>query len=189
MISSRVGAALAIVISIVALAVAVVAFMANVRGNGPTVGRLVQTRLTNEYDGAPLPFIVDDFFIGRGSDGRLHAWYAYPPGFYGHTRGCKIIWDPMATISTAHGVVGLGLFVDPCGGARFNRDGELVSGPADRGLDEFATSAAVDGTLVDTRRLLCGSPPPPDATPESSSQASPTPQPVTCERVSPNAKK
>jgi len=189
LISARFGVAVSLVLSVAALAIGIAAFMATVRDNGDITGRVVQSHATNDYDGAPLSFPVDDFFIGRGSDGRLHAWYAYPPGFYGHTRGCKIIWDPMATISTAHGVVGLGLFVDPCGGARFNRDGELVSGPADRGLDEFATSAAVDGTLVDTRRLLCGSPPPPDATPESSSQASPTPQPVTCERVSPNAKK
>lgn len=189
MISSRIGAALAIVISIAALAASVVAFMANVRDDGPAVGRLVQTRLTNEYDGAPMPFIVDDFFIGRASDGRLHAWYVYPPGFYGHARGCKIIWDPTATISTGHGIVGPGLFVDPCGGARFDRDGELVGGPADRNLDEFATSAAVDGTLVDTRSLLCGSPLSSNVTPESRAEASPTPPPVTCDRVSPDAKR
>jgi hypothetical protein len=188
MISTRVGAAVAILLALAALALAIVAFMANVRDDGPTPGRLVQTRLTNEYDGPPQAFVVDDFFIDRGSDGRLHAWYAYPPGFFGHSRGCKIIWDPTATIDTARGVAGPGLFVDPCGGARFNADGELVIGPADRNLDEFATSAAVDGTLVDTRKLLCGSPLPSDATPTASATATPTALPATCERVSPDTK-
>lgn len=187
MISARTGAAAAILIALAALALALVAFMGNIRETGATRGRLVQTRLTNEYTGPPQQFVLDDFFVNRASDGRLHAWYAYPPGFFGHTRGCKIIWDPTATIATSRGTVGPGLYVDPCGGARFNTDGELVSGPADRNLDEFPTSAAVDGTLVDTRTLLCGAPLATGAA-ASSATATPTatPSPRACPRVSPD---
>lgn len=187
MIGARLGVAFALVVSIAALAAGVAALMATVRDNGPAVGRLVQTRLTSQYDGPPVSFVLDDFFVVRGSDGRLHAWYAYPPGYFGRDRGCKILWDPAATITAASGAtVGPGLFIDPCGGARFDRDGELISGPADRNLDQFPTSAAVDGTLVDTRRLLCGSPLASRATPRSG-EATATPQPATCRRASPNA--
>lgn len=187
MIGARVGVAIALVVSIAALAAGVAALMEMVRDNGPTVGRLVQTRLTSEYAGPPVNFVLDDFFVVRGTDGRLHAWYAYPPGYFGHDRGCKVVWDAAATITTASGATaGPGLFVDPCGGARFDRDGDLLSGPADRNLDEFPTSAAVDGTLVDTRRLLCGSPLASQATPRSGEPTA-TPRPATCPRASANA--
>jgi hypothetical protein len=160
--------------------------MANIRNDDPATGRLVQTRLTNEYDGPPQFFAIDDFFVVRGSDRRLHAWYVYPPGFFGHVRGCKLVWDQTATIATNDGgTAGPGLFVDPCGGARFDTDGELVSGPADRNLDEFPTSAAVAGMLVDTRELYCGSPLPTDATPESTPTARASAE--RCDRVSRDA--
>jgi hypothetical protein len=190
-ITTRAGAALALLLSIAAVAFAIVAFMSTVRDNGDTTGRLVQTRLTNDSDGAPTLFPVDDFFIGRGSDSRMHAFYVYPPGFYGHTRGCKVIWDPAAAVDTPLRKAGPGLYVEPCGGAKFDRDGALVDGPADRGLDYFATQPAVDGIIVDTKRLICGAEfvvadtPSPDETPEPS----PSPKPQTCERVSPNTKK
>lgn len=166
MIRTRFGVAAAVLISIAALALGIVAFMSTVRDDSPTVGRMVQTRLTNEYTGPFVSFPLDEFWIGPGHDGRLHAFYAYPPGYYGHMRGCKVVWDNAATLDVADGTFGPGLFLDPCGGARFTRQGELVGGPADRGLDYFETSAGVEGTFVDTRTLRCGltpgaaSPPP-----------------------------
>jgi hypothetical protein len=167
-VTTRVGAAIALVLSIAAHAFAIVAFMATVRDDGPTRGRLVQSRLTNEDGGAPLLFPLDEFYIGRDSQAHQRAFYVYPPGYYGHSRGCKIVWDDGATAETLRGTVGPGLYVDPCGGARWNRDGELLSGPADRGLDEFATQPGVEGVIVDTRRLLCGAEyiPPPTFTPQ-----------------------
>ena len=180
-------------LSVAALAVGVTAFMAAERKTDDITGRLVQSRATNEYDGPPLAFPLDDFFIGRGSDGRLHAFYAYPPGYFGHERGCKITWDATATIPTSTGVAGPGLYIDPCGGARFNRDGQLLDGAADRNLDFFATEAAVEGALVNTKQLYCGSALPSGETP-GAGEASPTPtatpeEPETCERVSPNTKR
>lgn len=156
MVSARVGASLALLIAIGALALSIVAFMSTIRDETTKPGRLVQTRVNSDYLGAPVLFPVDDFYIGYNSEFDFRAWYSFPPGFYGHMRGCEVIWDPGATVERAEGTEGPGLYVDPCGGARFNRDGELVSGPADRGLDWFATEPGVDGVIVDTRTLYCG---------------------------------
>jgi len=192
LISARFGVAVSLVLAVAALAIGIAAFMATVRDKNDITGRIVQSRTTNEYDGPPLSFPLDDFFIGRGSDGRQHAFYAYPPGYFGHVRGCRMIWDPAATVQTQAGAAGPGLYVDPCGGARFSRDGELVAGPADRNLDYFATSAGVEGVLVDTKRLYCGSVLPSDATPESGDETpanTPEPETETCDRVSPNTRR
>ncbi len=213
MISSRVGAALAVVFSIAALAIAVVAFMSTVRDDGEKPGRLVQTRLTNEYAGQPVHFPLDEFFAGIDSAGHIRAFYVYPPGHFGHDRACKILWDNAVVVDTEKGRAGPGLYLEPCGGAHFNRDGELVWGPADRGLDEFATQAGVEGVIVDTRTLFCGPiyVPPPTATPApatATAQAATaaidaltetpavptatvegTPAPRRCDRVSPNSKR
>jgi hypothetical protein len=208
-ISARVGAAIAVVLSIAALALAVVAFMSTVRDDSTHPGRFVQTRLTNQYTGEPVLFPLDDFYVGRDSNFHIRALYVYPPGYYGHDRGCKVVWDSTATMDTEKGRVGPGLYLEPCGGSHFDRDGILVSGPADRGLDYFATQPGVDGVLVDTRRLICGPdyiPPTPapatatalaatatvvalTETPEVPSETPEgTPRPRTCERVSPNGK-
>ncbi|MDP9237192.1 MAG: hypothetical protein M3P30_07330 [Chloroflexota bacterium] len=187
MISTRIGVVVSLLLSIAALALAIVAFMSTIRDDGPTTGRLVQTQITNEYSGAPLAFPVDDFFIGRGTDGVLHALYQYAPGYFGHARGCKVVWEQTSIVAVPAGTYGPGLFVDPCGGARFTRDGKLVAGPADRDLDYFATTPAVDGTLVDTRKLLCGAGLEPAATPDADAAtptATPAPGTTTCDRVS-----
>ena len=210
MISSRTGAALAVVLSIAALAIGVVAFMSTVRDDSEKPGRLVQSRLTNEYAGQPVYFPIDDFFVGRDSEGHTRAFYVYPPGYFGHTRGCKVVWDSAATVDTEKGRAGPGLYVEPCGGAHFDRDGDLVSGPADRGLDEFATQPGVEGVIVDTRKLYCGpnyvpaptqTPAPATATVQAATASvealtvtpevptpteEGTPAPRTCDRVSPN---
>jgi len=197
-IRARVAVTVAVLLSLAALALGVVAFTRTVRDHSDTPGRLVQTRMNNDYVGAPVSFPLDDFFVGPDRSGRVRAFYAYPPGYFGHQRGCKMIWDQTATIVSDRGLgsAGPGLFVDPCGGARFNRDGLLVAGPADRNLDEFLLSPAVDGFIVDTKTLYCGAPlPSPSETPESG-DATPTPAPTatpgpedrTCDRVSPNTK-
>jgi len=205
-ISTRFGVAFALLVAVAGVAIGTTAFFAAERETGDITGRLVQSRATNEYDGPPLSFPLDEFFIGRGSDGVLHALYAYPPGYFGHVRGCKVVWDNAATVAGAATAglaaaptaattppAGPGLYIDPCGGARFDRDGRLVSGLADRNLDFFATTPSVEGMIVDTRQLYCGSAAPPSETP-AAGEPSPTPTstPETaekCERVSPNTKR
>ena len=195
MIRARVAVTVSLLLSLGALTLGVVAFTRTVRDHSDTPGRLVQTRMNNDYVGAPVSFPLDDFFVGPDASGRVRAFYAYPPGYFGHQRGCKMIWDQSATIrANGGGTAGPGLFVDPCGGARFNRDGVLVAGPADRNLDEFQLSPAVEGFIVDTKTLYCGAPlPSAAATPEAddltpTATATPGPQDQTCDRVSPNTK-
>lgn len=176
MISTRAAVALSLLLSVVAVAVGAAAFMSTVRDERVKPGRLVQTRITNQYEGAPVAFPIDDFFLSRGDDGRMRALYVYPPGFFGHTRGCRVIWDPQGRTTTAAGEQGPGLFVEPCGGARFDRDGRLLSGPADRGLDFFTTEPGVEGIIVDARTLYCGAAyvEPPVATSTVTATATPT---------------
>ncbi len=143
-------------LSVAAVALGVAAFMATLRDEGDTPGRLLQTRLTNAFTGEPIFFPIDDVFMSRDDDGAMHALYAYTPGFFGHNRGCRVVWIAGDVIDTPAGDAGPGLFVDPCGGARFDRAGALVAGPADRGLDFFETDAGLDGIIVDTRTLWCG---------------------------------
>ncbi len=208
MISSRVGASIAVVLSIAALALAIVAFMSTVRDDSVHPGRLVQSRLTNEYTGEPVLFPLHDFYVGRDSNFHIRALYVYPPGYFGHDRGCKVVWDNLAIMDTEKGRVGPGLYLEPCGGSHFDRDGLLVSGPADRSLDHFATLAGIEGVLVDTRTLYCGFdyvPPTPGPATETARAATAsiaaltetpepsatpiegTPAPRACERVSPNS--
>lgn len=208
-ISTRVGASIAVLLSIAAVALSVVAFMSTIRNDGAVPGRLVQSRLTNDYTGQPVLFPLDEFFVGRDSEGHIRAFYTYPPGYFGHMRGCKVVWDNLAVIDTEKGRVGPGLYVEPCSGARFDRDGLLVYAPADRGLDYFATQAGIEGVIVDTRKLYCGpeyvppTPSPATATAQAATAtvkaltetpevatptAEGTPTPRTCERVSPNSR-
>lgn len=172
MISSRVAAALSVLLAVAAVALAVVAFTATLRDDTPSPGRRVQTRINRTYEGAPTNFPLDEFYLSIDA-GRARALYVYPPGYYGHVRGCKVVWVDGDTVVTPAGTRGPGMFVDPCGGARFGRDGRLVAGPADRGLDSFAVSPAVDGYLVDTRALYCGE----SYEPEESPPATSTPPP------------
>jgi hypothetical protein len=153
LIGTRFAVTVSLLLSIAAVALGVVAFMATVRDEREKPGRLVQTRVTNEYDGEPLLFPLDEFYMSPGDDGRVRALYLYPPGFFGHNRGCKIVWTAERT---SPDVAEPGLFVDPCSGALFARDGSLISGEADRGLDFFGTSAGVEGLVVDSRTLFCG---------------------------------
>jgi len=72
-------------------------------GGGTYGGRPVQTRVNTDYQGGPILFPIDDFYIGYNSRLEFSAFYAHPPGYYGHQRGCKVIWDPNATIETEAG--------------------------------------------------------------------------------------
>jgi len=174
-------------LAVAALAVGVAALMATLRDDGPERGRFVQTRLLPS-EAEPVLFPLDDFYAITGSDGALRAIYVYPPGYHGHTRGCKVVWIADAAGSG----FSLGAFVEPCGGARFDRDGALLSGPAERGLDEFKTEPGIEGVIVDTRTLYCGAAlaaASPESTPATTATAAATPQPKAreeCDRVSPD---
>lgn len=153
-IGTRLAAAVSLILAISALALAVAALFAALREDGSERGRLVQTRLLPS-EAEPVLFPLDEFYASVGDDGRLRAFYIYPPGFHGHTRGCKVVWSAAEDVA---GSAMAGAFIDPCGGARFARDGALLSGPAERGLDEFKSEPGIEGMIVDTRTLYCGAP-------------------------------
>jgi hypothetical protein len=178
--SVRFGAAAALLLSVAAVGLAVAALMATLRDDRGDRGRLINTRVSVEVAADAVLFPLDDLYIVRDVTGDVHALYLYPPGFFGHVRGCRVVWDGV-TPATTDPAAPPGIFIDPCSGARFARDGTLLAGPADRGLDYFELLPGVDGVVVDTRRLYCGDPPTalqPTATPASKS----TP----CARVHPD---
>jgi hypothetical protein len=151
-------------LSVAAVALGAAALLAALRDDDGERGRLVQTRLVPSESG-PVLFPLDEFYASTGEDGQLRALYIYPPGFYGHTRGCPVVWAADAEGSPS--ADGPGAFLDPCGGARFARDGTLIEGDAPRGLDRFKTEPGIEGIIVDTRTLYCGEPyaPQPAASP------------------------
>lgn len=62
--------------------------------------------------------------------------------------GCRVSWCESA-----------GEFECPCHGSRFNRAGEVRSGPAPRGMDRFAVDDSGDFVEVDTGEVISGAPP------------------------------
>jgi len=153
--SARFAVAIALLLAVAAVVVGAAALMMAWSDNGDETGRLVSTRITNSYEGDPVLFPLDEFYFGRGRDGKMRALYLYPPGFFGHTRGCKVVWAPAEDLDGAGGEEP-GYYVDPCGGARFTPDGMLAAGAADRGLDYFQTQPGVEGIVVNTQTLWCG---------------------------------
>jgi hypothetical protein len=153
--SARFAVALALVVAVGAAVVGAAALTMAWSDTRDERGRLVSTRITNSYEGEPVLFPLDEFYFARGRDEKMRALYLYPPGFFGHTRGCKVVWASAEDLD-GDGGDAPGYFVDPCGGARFTPDGLLAAGPADRGLDYFETSPGVEGIVVDTRTLWCG---------------------------------
>jgi hypothetical protein len=158
---TRLGAALALALSVAAVALATAALLTALRDDETARGRLVQTRLVPS-ESPPVLFPLDEFYASTGEDGILRALYIYPPGYFGHSRGCAVVWLPDGVGPGGRP----GVFMDPCGASRFGRDGSLLEGPADRGLDRFKTEPGIEGVFVDTRTLYCGPPYVPLASPQ-----------------------
>jgi hypothetical protein len=175
-ISSRTGAALSLVISVLALGLGILAVMIALREDDDESGRMVQTRLSPS-DAEPALFALDEFYMSTGDDGKLRALYVYPPGYFGHSRGCRVEWRPFE--APPEGSDRPGLFVDPCGGSQFDRSGALIFGPAERGLDEFRTEPGIEGLIVDTSVLYCG----PQRDPASAATPEPGADRSECDRV------
>lgn len=175
MIGTRVGAALALALSVAAVALGAAALLTALREEDSERGRLVPTRLVPS-ESPPVLFPLDEFYASTGEDGQLRALYLYPPGFYGHSRGCQVVWAPDAQGSP--GEDGPGAFLDPCSGARFARDGSLLEGDAARGLDHFKTEPGIEGIVVDTRTLYCGQPFAPIPTPTQLQMTTPASAPT-----------
>jgi nitrite reductase/ring-hydroxylating ferredoxin subunit len=81
-------------------------------------------------------------------DGEIVALYQKCPHL-----GCRVAWCESA-----------GEFECACHGSKFNRLGEVRSGPSPRGMDRFAVEVADDIVQVDTGSITEGAP---AGTPES----------------------
>jgi plastocyanin len=134
-------------------------------------GRVVEAGPPGAYQPRmPIPFALDDFYLMPLEDGEFIALYAYPPGYFGHVRGCRIRWEPNAAYHAYHAGTGAtpvpasqqtlveatGLWVEGCGGAKWDARGQKLFGPAPRDLDRFPVERTAEGNIrVDTRRLQC----------------------------------
>lgn len=127
-------------------------------GGSPAGGRLVDAGLVSGFQvRRPKAFPHDGFYLIRLDDGSLAAFYAYPPGYFGHAHGCQIRWDLNPDLNrTFHQN---GIWSEGCSGSRWDPAGHRLSGPAPRDLDRFSVLVRNDHVLVDTRRLACAADP------------------------------
>jgi plastocyanin len=134
-------------------------------------GRVVEAGPPAAYQPLmPIPFALDDFYLMPLDGGEFVALYVYPPGHFGHVQGCRIHWQPDATYQAYHSGTGAtpvpasqstlveatGLWVEGCGGSKWDSTGRYLFGPAGRDLDRFPVEVTDAGNIrVDTRRLQC----------------------------------
>jgi hypothetical protein len=177
LIGTRTATALAFILSIAALALGVTALALSLREDDDGLPEQIQTGI-DRVDGDPVPFPLYDFYLSGDERGVPRALYMYPPGYYGHIRGCKVLWVASDVVEIAGERAGPGLFVDPCGGARFDRVGRLVAGAADRGLDRFDVATEVGGAIVSLDVLYCGEEAPTDVPVVPVLSATPSPAPT-----------
>lgn len=85
---------------------------------------------------SPIPvYIVHD------RDGQWYAWYQRDP-----RTSCVFSWQPAEQ-----------LFIDPCHGSAYGRNGEYVRGPSARNLNGFRVAVGTDGSLaIDPRTFTIG---------------------------------
>jgi cytochrome b6-f complex iron-sulfur subunit len=107
-------------------------------GLGGIVSALPETEVTE----IPVYIQSAQTYLTRIDDQIVGLWQRCP-----HL-GCRISWCESSRE-----------FECPCHGSRFNRAGEVRSGPAPRGMDRFQVSVDGDLVEVDTGTVIQGSPP------------------------------
>ncbi len=102
-------------------------------------------------------------YLVRQADGSFLALYDLDPRQQVEKSGggCRVRWEGGGDPAPAALPLD-GRFRDPCLGSTFGTDGELLSGPASRGLDRYPVALQGDHVYVDLSRLLPG--PEPGAT-------------------------
>jgi hypothetical protein len=126
--------------------------------DGPVRGTLVHLGSPDYLASfTPQPFCVElhHFCIAHPETGHPVALYTYDPHPLFRGMGCEVRWQ--ADAGFQNGPVTIhGLFTDPCGGFEYDSSGRRVFGPSPRDLDTFPVEVTDAGTIVDTRRLICG---------------------------------
>jgi hypothetical protein len=159
-----------LVLTGVALLLAATALVVSLRRTAPAPGRLLELAPPQSYTARqPIPYVLDDFELMKLDDGSFVALYMYPPGFFGHTQGCTIRWNPDATFGATQypsgatpGPLGqgvevsaVGLWDEGCGGSKWDATGQKLFGPAPGDLDRFPVTVRAGRVWVDTRKFGC----------------------------------
>lgn len=105
-------------------------------------------RTVPEPDVSEIPIYVSSAqtYLTKIDDEVVALWQRCP-----HL-GCRVAWCESSRE-----------FECACHGSRFNRAGEVRSGPSPRGMDRFATSVNGDFIEVDTGMITQGAPPGPES--------------------------
>lgn len=109
---------------------------------GSGLGGVVKTVTPSEVPSDSAVYIRNaQTYLTRIDDEIVALWQRCP-----HL-GCRVPWCESS-----------GEYQCPCHGSRFNRAGEVRSGPSPRGMDRFATTVVDDIVEVDTGMITEGSP-------------------------------
>ena len=143
-------------VSLLAVMLASTALAVSLLHSHDTPGRVVQFEPAFEdfplLD--PLEFPLDDFYLMRVGGDEFVALYVYPPGFFGHVRGCRLHWEPQTKFDGVTGV-----WTEGCSGSKWDARGRHLFGPPGRDLDRFPVRVTRRGgrweVQIDTRRLQC----------------------------------
>ena len=96
--------------------------------------------------GEPVRNVDEKFYVLKVESGEFLALYQRDP----HS-GCTVPWSADFLFQARKG-----WFWDPCHGATYDVEGNLIFGPSPRGLDRFPVEVRDDRLVVDTSRVICG---------------------------------
>lgn len=101
--------------------------------------------------GEPVRNAEHNFYIVKLDSGEFLALYQKDPHL-----GCTVPWRPDFEFQGK-----TGYFRNPCHGETYDIEGNLLFGPAPRGLDRFPVEIVNGEVRVDTETLICGPGAPP----------------------------
>lgn len=110
------------------------------------LGGVIRTVPEAEVTEIPVYVRSAQTYLTKVDDEVVALWQRCP-----HL-GCRVAWCESSRE-----------FECACHGSRFNRAGEVRSGPSPRGMDRFDTAVANDVVEVDTGTVIKGSPPGPES--------------------------
>lgn len=99
----------------------------------------------------PVHFPDEQFYLVKLESGEFLALYTKDPHL-----GCTVPWNPNFEFQGT-----TGWFRNPCHAETYDIQGNLMFGPAPRGLDRFPVTVTDSEVRVHTDELICGPGAPP----------------------------
>lgn len=119
-------------------------------------GTVVHLGKSLGYDGGVFCVPYHHFCVVEPAEGQTPAaFYTFTTHPIFREQGCEVTWEPDRVFDGGLAGSTTGIFVG-CGGAKFDRTGRRIFGPAPRDLDRFPVTVTPDSIIVDTRQLICG---------------------------------